>query len=78
MNIDIDTKFIEDYAVKLAKQQVRAQVGDLIKGEMDALKNASEMQQKILNLQRQVTSLEMKFTRLEDKMKKKWWQKKEE
>jgi len=72
MKINVDTQELEDYARKIAIQSIRGQVGNLIKGEMDALKNFSDMNQKIWAMQREVNTLKEELT----KLKKKWWQKK--
>ena len=74
MEIEIDSEEIENYAVRVTKQMLRKQIKDLMAGELEALKNFSQQNQKIWDLSRQVSLLEKRIERIENK---KWWKKNE-
>lgn len=70
MKIEISTEKIEEYAARIAKDQFRGQVKDLIKGEMDALQNFSQLRQEQWRLHNEIRRLQERCDKLE---KQRWW-----
>jgi len=70
MQVEINSEDIEEYAVKVAKAQLREQVKTLIAGEMEGLNNFSKLRSDVWSLQREVRRLSERLAKLE---KRRWW-----
>ena len=67
MKIVVPTAELEEYASRIAKDKLRGQVKDLIKGEMDALQNFSQLRQDMWRLQTEIRRLHERCDKLEKK-----------
>lgn len=70
MKIDVSTEALEEYASRIARDKLRGQVKDLVKGEMDALQNFSKLRQDVWQVQAEVRRLQERCDKLE---KQRWW-----
>src|SRR5262249_41599143 len=70
MKIDVSTEKLEEYATRIARDQLRGQVKNLITGEMDALQNFSQLRQEQWRLHNEIRRLQERCDKLE---KNRWW-----